>query len=518
MLTTSTTRRRTATTIAAASALLFLSPLGTASADDVLEPGTPLFVNPESTTLEAAQGLTGQARTDAQLLGGYASATWFTGGSPDEVRAEVAELVGAADRADAAPVLVAYNVPFRDCAQYSAGGATTRAEYEAWIDAFAAGIGDREAVVVLEPDGLGIIPWNTTLDGQQEWCRPAEADPATAAADRYAMLGHAVDALAALPATDVYLDGTHSGWLGVGEISDRLIRAGVAEADGFFLNASNYVATDRLLRYGTWISDCIHLDLNSWWDRSWCASQYSPADPADVSTWGRTDAAYDQAFADTGLARDPAAQAHFVIDTSRNGQGTWTPPAGFPSPLDWCNPPGRGLGALPTTQTGNALADAFLWLKVPGESDGSCHRGSSVPHPADQTPDPAAGQWFPEQARELLALAAAPVPAPTCHVSYTVHGSWAEGFTTQVWIRNTGRTPIQGWQLEWAFHEDETVSRLWSGAARQDGEFVTVDSLDWNRTIRPGQQVTLGFNGASNGAPVAEPWLFTVNDRTCTSD
>ena len=35
-------------------------------------------------------------------------------------------------------------------------------------------------------------------------------------------------------------------------------------------------------------------------------------------------------------------------------------------PQDWCNPPGRGLGARPTTRTGNQLVDAFLWVKRPG--------------------------------------------------------------------------------------------------------------------------------------------------------
>ena len=32
--------------------------------------------------------------------------------------------------------------------------------------------------------GLGIIPWYTTINGSQEWCQPADADPATAASDR----------------------------------------------------------------------------------------------------------------------------------------------------------------------------------------------------------------------------------------------------------------------------------------------------------------------------------------------
>lgn len=40
------------------------------------------------------------------------------------------------------PVLVGYNIPCRDCAQFSAGGATNTADYPVWIDGFAAGTGD----------------------------------------------------------------------------------------------------------------------------------------------------------------------------------------------------------------------------------------------------------------------------------------------------------------------------------------------------------------------------------------
>jgi endoglucanase len=160
------------------------------------------------------------------------------------------------------PVLVAYDIPFRDCAQYSAGGATTSAEYAAWVAGVARGIGDRPAVVLLEPDGLGIIPWYTTINGDQEWCRPAEADPDTAASERFAMLNHAVDALGANPNTRVYLDGTHSAWLGAGDAADRLHRAGVERADGFFLNVSNYRTTSSSLKYGDWISQCLWFGTN----------------------------------------------------------------------------------------------------------------------------------------------------------------------------------------------------------------------------------------------------------------
>ena len=106
------------------------------------------------------------------------------------------------------------------------------------------------------------------------------------------MLNYAVDRLTALPNTSVYLDGTHSGWLNVGDITDRLLKAGVREADGFFLNASNYQWTQNLEQYGTWISSCIaYVTQVSPGDFGSCGNQYWSGGPAN--NW-------------TGVALDPA--------------------------------------------------------------------------------------------------------------------------------------------------------------------------------------------------------------------
>lgn len=338
-------------------------------------------------------------------------AVWFEGGTPAEVRRSVRRTVTAAARQGAVPILVAYNLPFRDCAQYSAGGALDTDAYLRWISAFADGIGHRRAVVILEPDGLGIIPNNTDLNGNAEWCRPDA--PGATAAERYRALNGAVDRLARHRGAAVYLDGTHSGWLGVGDIAQRLVRAGVQRARGFFLNVSNFQTTSRQLRYGTWISQCIAYATAVAGDTAQtarftaCASQYYPADPNDESTWYRTDEWY---AANLGGA---VPTAHFVIDTSRNGQGPWAGPADHPAGLDpevWCNPPGRGLGLRPTTRTGNPLADAFLWIKTPGESDGRCLRGTEGPiDPVRGTVDPPAGAWFRQLAIELVRNARPPI-------------------------------------------------------------------------------------------------------------
>ena len=111
----------------------------------MLAAGRAALDQPRQHDHRGSAALEGQARADALLLGSYPSATWINGGSPDEAKQDVAHAVTAAHAAGEVPVLVAYNVPFRDCAQYSAGGATNVAEYEAWIDGFAEGIGNRAA-------------------------------------------------------------------------------------------------------------------------------------------------------------------------------------------------------------------------------------------------------------------------------------------------------------------------------------------------------------------------------------
>jgi endoglucanase len=400
--------------------------------DSGLDPDTEFYVaKPNHGAIEQIADLTSSGdKANANLIREMIEmpqALWFTSGTPKSVRQDVRNTVNRAAGKKTVPVLVAYNLPFRDCAQFSAGGATTVQEYRAWIDGFAAGIGDAKAVVILEPDGLGIIPWYKqfrglpSAAGDYEWCRPAEADEATAADDRFAMLNYAVDALKAQPNVSVYLDGTHSSWLGAGDAAHRLVQAGVARADGFFLNVSNYRLTEHLVKYGTWISKCIWFgaDPGSWGNGhfDWCASQYYPANPNDFSTWGLTDQWYiDNVESQTWVPYPgDAGLKRFVIDTSRNGQGPWTPPAGaYADAQDWCNPPGRGLGLQPTADTGAALVDAYLWVKVPGESDGECTRGlgpaGTTVDPEWGVIDPPAGQWFPQMALDLVQNANPPLP------------------------------------------------------------------------------------------------------------
>lgn len=381
--------RRRATVAAVAGALLTGVTATTASAHG----GTQFYVpqpNAGAITQIKALAKAGQWR-DAALIAKMITtptAVWFTKGTPAEVKAQVAATVRAASRKHTVPVLVAYNAPARDCSQYSAGGAASDADYKAWIDAFAAGIGKSEAYVVVEPDGLALLPSDCGQEADQN-------GPITQG--RFGNIAYAAKKLGALKNVKAYLDAGHSHWQSVGTISDRLILGGVKYVDGFSVNTSNYQNTKGLQQYGSWISKCIAYVQKQAQPSSNCASQYYPATASDESTWSLTDAWYA-----ANVTAKPTA--HFVIDTSRNGKGPWTPPADHPDgdPQDWCNPPDRGNGPRPTTHTGNPLNDAFLWVKVPGESDGQCYRWTTGPNdPVRNMADPAAGQWFPEAALEL---------------------------------------------------------------------------------------------------------------------
>jgi endoglucanase len=135
---------------------------------------------------------------------------------------------------------------------------------------------------------------------------------------RTSLMREAVRTFNARTRAAVYLDGGNPIWKRPAAMAPRLRAAGVRNARGFSVNVSNFVQTDRSIAF----------------------------------------------------ARDLAGRigggVKAVIDVGRNGNGPGSDP---------CNPPGRALGQPPTTSTGDPLIDALLWIKPPGQSDGTCNGG-----------------------------------------------------------------------------------------------------------------------------------------------
>ena len=194
-------------------------------------------LDPESNAKRTADQWRASRPADAAAMdkiAGQPSAGWMGNWFP-QIELAVKTYVMVRTRAGGLPVMILYNLPYRDCGGYSGGGAGSVQGYHTWIDRVASGIGSRRAVVVLEPDGLPLL---------------TKCLSAAKQAERIAMVRYAVEKLTALPGTAVYIDAGHSAWVKPAEMAPRLRAAGIDLADGFSLNVSNYQATPDLLRYG----------------------------------------------------------------------------------------------------------------------------------------------------------------------------------------------------------------------------------------------------------------------------
>ncbi|GGX64820.1 glycoside hydrolase family 6 protein [Streptomyces minutiscleroticus] len=201
----------------------------------------PFWVNPEGTAAEQVAAYERDGKKDEaeqiRKIAQQPTGEWI---GPEDPEQEARGFTEAAEKADRDAVLVLYNIPHRDCGQYSGGGAADGDAYRAWIDGVAEGIGDRRATVVLEPDAVLHL-----VDG----CTPDEFHE-----ERYDLLKGAVQRLGALENTKVYLDAGNAGWGRPDQIFEPLTRAGIEQADGFAVNVSNFYTTEDSIRYGKELS------------------------------------------------------------------------------------------------------------------------------------------------------------------------------------------------------------------------------------------------------------------------
>src|SRR5580698_5520918 len=121
------------------------------------------------------------------------------------VARQVRLTLAAARLENAVPIFVAYNIPGRDCSEYSAGGAPTDAAYDTWIDAIGTALGDARAVVLEEPDALADLPG---------YCGSGYAAqfPGITNTTRIDDVRYAVATLENDPGISLYLDAGNSAW------------------------------------------------------------------------------------------------------------------------------------------------------------------------------------------------------------------------------------------------------------------------------------------------------------------
>lgn len=201
----------------------------------------PYWVNPEAKAAKAVASYEQDGdKESARLIRKIAeqpAGEWIL---PENAQEQARGYTEAAEKADRDALLVLYNVPHRDCGQFSKGGAADGNQYRTFIDQVAQGIGDRPATVILEPDAILHL-----VDG----CTPEEFHE-----ERYDLLKGAIVKLKGLKNTKVYLDAGNAGWQKPDSLYEPLKWAGIDEADGFSVNVSNFETTQKSTEFGKQLS------------------------------------------------------------------------------------------------------------------------------------------------------------------------------------------------------------------------------------------------------------------------
>ncbi|QOC90607.1 glycoside hydrolase family 6 protein [Micromonospora craniellae] len=342
--------------------------------------------------------------------------------------------------------VVIYNLPGRDCAALASNGELQAHElprYKAqYIDPIAAIMGDAKyrnlrIITIIEIDSLPNLVTNTSGNpGGTAMCDTVKANGAYVQG-----VGYALAKLGAIPNVYNYIDAAHHGWIGWDSNfvpTAQILReaagasnATVANVHGFIVNTANYSA---LREPYARVTDSVNgqtVRQSKWID--W--NQYND------------ELSFAQAFRQELVRQGFDSNIGMLIDTSRNGWGGSARPtgAGPTTSVDayvdggrtdrrihkgnWCNQSGAGLGERPKAAPEPGI-DAYVWIKPPGESDGSSREipnndGKGFDRMCDPTyegnarngnnrsgalPDaPISGAWFPAQLSELMRNAYPPL-------------------------------------------------------------------------------------------------------------
>ena len=412
--------------------------LGTGTASAGTLTGT-LYRDPDTAAARWVAANPGDARTSliSSRIASQPATRWLSNFNLQTVQSEVNAYVGAAAGAGQVPALTVYGIPNRDCGGASAGGAPDLTQYQTWITGIARGLAGRTTLIMLEPDSIAL---QTCLSAGEITAR----DQA---------LGTATRTLKAAGAK-VYLDGGHSAWNSGAEQARRLANAGVADADGFYTNASNFQST------------------------------------ANEAAFGRSVLSALSGRGITGKRQ--------VIDTSRNGGA-----AG-----DWCGDDNtdRRIGRYPTLDTGDANIDAYLWIKPPGEADGCRYTAGSFqpdlaaslatgaaappnPGPTNPTPPTSGPTTVPTSPTTTPPTSQ---PGGACSAAYVTSSSWQGGFQGQITIK-AGAGAIRSWSVSWTLASGQSISQVWGGTSTVTGSTATVRNAAYNGSLQPGATAEFGF-------------------------
>ena len=412
--------------------------------------GAKMYVNPDWAA--KANGESGGSRISNQPTGVWldSMAAITAPAGSGYTRGLAGHLDAALAQGATAAQFVIYDLPGRDCAALASNGeipADGLDTYEhSYIDPIAAILGNSKyssirIILIIEIDSLPNLVTNVSGNTATSACATMQQNGGYVKGIQYAL-----NKFHPIPNVYNYIDAAHSGWLGWDSNFQPAVNlfastvqgttAGFASVDGFITDTANYTPTTEPFLTNS------SLTINGNPVRS--ANFYSFNPYFD-------ELSYAQAFYTKAVASGFSSNIGMLIDTSRNGWGGPNRPTAVststdvntyvdqsridrrPARGDWCNQSGAGLGERPRATPATHI-DAYVWIKPPGESDGSSSLIPTGPNNPggkgfDQMCDPSyggnarnnnsatgalpnapvSGAWFSAQFQQLMANAYPPL-------------------------------------------------------------------------------------------------------------
>ncbi|MDX3517122.1 glycoside hydrolase family 6 protein [Streptomyces scabiei] len=401
--------------------------------------GAKVYVNPEWSANAAAEP--GGSRIANQPTGVWLDRTAAIAGAGGKMglRAHLDEALRQKGSGELVVQLVIYNLPGRDCSALASNGELGPTEIDKYktqyIDPIKAILADSKyaglrIVTTVEIDSLPNLVTNV---GSRPTAVPA-CDVMKANGNYVKGVGYALNKLGDVPNVYNYVDAGHHGWLGWDDNfapSAAIMKeaataegATVNDVHGFITNTANYSA---LKENNFTINDTAggkSVRESKWVD------------------WNRyvDELSFAQAFRAQAVSAGFNSTIGMLIDTSRNGWGGAARPTGPGATTtvdtyvdggrydrrfntgNWCNQAGAGLGERPKAAPATGI-DAYVWMKPPGESDGSSSlipndEGKGFDRMCDPTYTgnprnnnnmsgalgnaPISGKWFSAQFQQLM--------------------------------------------------------------------------------------------------------------------
>ncbi|MFE5160716.1 cellulose binding domain-containing protein [Streptomyces sp. NPDC056697] len=99
-----------------------------------------------------------------------------------------------------------------------------------------------------------------------------------------------------------------------------------------------------------------------------------------------------------------------------------------------------------------------------------------------------------------------------CTARFQLLTEWPDGFKAAVTL--TSRKPLDDWRVTWTFRDAQRVTQMWDGDFTQHGAKVTATAADYNKRVKAGGSLSVGFLGTWNDGN-RPPGSFTLNGRPC---